>query len=343
MSEMSMPGQAPTGRPEGLLYLAVDFSNLIYRNHHALAAQKREFNSPDGQPTGALMLTLSKIDAARKLLNPDVICAVFEGGGKGARQAIHEGYKSERPPAPDAVRSQTRLAFQLMPLLGINCIREPGKEADDTLISLAVNAKSLRARMVMLSGDKDMYQAVGDGVSILAPDFKGLDLCGPNECMAKFGVRPDQIPDFLALMGDSVDGIPGVEGIGIKTAAALLQAHQSVEGILLALPTLSKGVAKKIEAAGDILLISKRLASPLPGELEIPWTAMDAQPQWSVAADKLEVLGFKTFVKTLRARAKKEQGSAGVASPAATSVAPEAAPASEPDSVAVGEQRGFKF
>ncbi len=304
------------------LAVLIDFSNLMYRNYHALRAQeegairsakskaqaentpyvepKPRFSAPDGTPTGALLLSLNKIDTVIRKLKPSCVALVLEGGGKQERVKVFADYKANRKPADDGLKKQMELAQSICASLGIAILKAPAREADDVLVGAAARLSESGFNCVLCTSDKDMYQSIGPNVGILPIDFKEVVIEGSASCEKKFGVTPDKIVDYLSLVGDAVDGIPGVPQIGPVSAVKLLNEFGSVEQLIEKakeglLPP--KSAVKILEHEAQ-LRMSKQLASALP--LEHGWEQM-----WSVeknmvhAQEILRQLNMNSFLKKI--------------------------------------------
>lgn len=207
--------------------LLIDALGAAYRAFHAIPP----LTARDGTPTNAV---LGFVKAVRHLLErykPSHCAAVFDGGLPVERLQRLPGYKANRPPMPDALRSQLSLVEKYLEAEGIVHLRIDAQEADDVIASLAVRAAEDGAEVKIASTDKDLYQIVSERIK-LVPPVKDSREIGPSEVAQKTGVPPSLIADWLALVGDSVDNIPGIPGIGEKTAAKLLAEYGSLEGLL---------------------------------------------------------------------------------------------------------------
>ncbi|MGZ8144391.1 MAG: 5'-3' exonuclease, partial [Methylosarcina sp.] len=188
--------------------ILVDGSSFIFRAYHALPP----LTSPKGMTTNAI---LGVSNMLRKLIaeyHTDYIAVVFDAPGKTFRNALFEAYKAHRPPMPDDLREQIEPLHNLVRTMGLPLIMQPGVEADDVMGALAQQAVQQGFDVIISTGDKDMAQLVNEHI-ILENTMSNsrMDVQG---VIAKFGVRPDQIVDYLALMGDSIDNIPGVPKVG---------------------------------------------------------------------------------------------------------------------------------
>jgi DNA polymerase-1 len=211
----------PTKKPVVL----VDGSSYLYRAFHALPP----LTTSSGQPTGAVRGVVSMLKKLRKDYDPEYMAVVFDAKGKTFRDDLYEQYKANRPPMPDDLRPQVEPLHALVKALGMPLIIEEGVEADDVIGTLAGQLAKDGYPVVISTGDKDMAQLVDDHVTLVnTMTDTVMDEAGVEK---KFGIPPNLIIDFLALMGDKVDNIPGVPGVGEKTALALLTGIGSLEAI----------------------------------------------------------------------------------------------------------------
>ena len=208
----------------------IDGNSLMHRAYHAVPPT---MNAPDGTPTNAvfgfLNMLLKFIDEA----SPDAIVCAFDAGLPAFRKETIEQYKAQRPHMDDELRCQFPVMEELLAAMDIPVVKVEGWEGDDILGTVAARDEALGYESLLVSGDKDVYQLASDKTRIVTTK-KGIsevEIYGPAEVYARYGVTPAQVPDFLGLKGDSSDNIPGVYGIGEKTAAKLLQAYGSLEGI----------------------------------------------------------------------------------------------------------------
>ena len=203
----------------------IDGNQQMYRAYHAI----RGLTGPDGRSTNAVFGFSTML---RKLLadqTPDYIAASFDLAGPTFRDALAADYKANREPMPSDLVDQVPLVHEACVALGVPVLNIEGFEADDVIGTLAQQARGAGFDVALVTGDKDFFQLVSDGVRVYNPKDDGTwyDAAGVVE---KFGVRPDQVVDVLALMGDSVDNIKGVPGIGEKGARELIGAHGSLDG-----------------------------------------------------------------------------------------------------------------
>ncbi len=208
--------------------ILVDGSSYLFRAFHA--TQRADLRTKAGEPTGAIMVVLNMLYKLLDDYSPEQIAVVFDAPGKTFRDDLYDDYKANRPPMPDDLRPQIEPLLQAIEANGIPLIRVEGVEADDVIGTLASEASKRGLETLISTSDKDMAQLVGDDVTLLdtMSDTK-LDIDGVK---AKFGVAPEQIIDFLSLTGDASDNIPGVPGVGPKTAAKWLAEHGTLEAVI---------------------------------------------------------------------------------------------------------------
>jgi DNA polymerase-1 len=232
------------GRLDNVLnrLLIVDGHAYAYRAFHAI----RELRSPSGEPTNAIYGFVKMLAKMRASLKPTHGMVVWDGGLSEVRMAALPGYKQQRPEMPAELRPQLDEIVSYLDAAGIESFRRNGVEADDYIACLAKQASDRGMAVVIASSDKDFMQLVSPQVGLLNPNDKSEMVWTDEQVRAKTGVEPGQIVDWLALMGDSVDNIPGVPGVGPKTATDLLQRFGSVTGLL---GRLSEVKQEKLQAS----------------------------------------------------------------------------------------------
>lgn len=259
--------------------ILVDGSSYLYRAFHAFPP----LTNAGGEPTGAMYGVLNMLKSLLNQFAPTEMAVVFDAKGKTFRDEMFAEYKAHRPPMPDELRSQIEPLHQMIRALGLPLLVVPGVEADDVIGTLAKQAAANGRDVLISTGDKDMAQLVSDKITLI--NTMNNKVLGPQEVREKYGVGPELIIDFLALMGDSSDNIPGVPGVGEKTALALLTGIGSLREIyanLDAVPALgfrgSKTLPAKLELHRDNADLSYALATiKTDVELEpIPLTRQSA-------------------------------------------------------------------
>lgn len=207
------------------LLVLVDGSSYLYRAFHAFPP----LTNKQGEPTGAMYGVLNMLKSLIAQVEPSHIAVVFDAKGKTFRDELFEQYKSHRPPMPDELRSQIQPLHAIIKALGIPLLSIEGVEADDVIGTLAVQASQAGKHVLISTGDKDMAQLVNDHIMLI--NTMNNTLLDREGVIEKYGIPPELIIDYLALLGDSSDNIPGVKGVGEKTAIALLQGIGSMQAI----------------------------------------------------------------------------------------------------------------
>jgi len=235
--------------------LLVDGSSYLYRAFHAMP----DLRGPQGEPTGAMHGMVNMLRRLREQVPAEHAVCVFDAKGPNFRNEWYADYKAHRPPMPEDLAAQIGPIHEVVRLLGWPVLEVPGIEADDAIGTLAVMAERSGHRVVISTGDKDMAQLVTPEVSLVnTMTNESLDEAGVQ---AKFGVPPTRIVDYLTLMGDAVDNVPGVEKVGPKTAAKWIAEHGSLDGVIAAAGAI-KGVAgDNLRKALDWLPQARRLVT----------------------------------------------------------------------------------
>jgi len=281
--------------------LLVDGHYYAYRSFFAI----RGLTNSRGEPTNAVF---GFVKALRKMLSdltPDAAAVVWDAGLPARRMELLPTYKQQREETPDDLGVQFPVIEEAVAALGVRNVSLGGHEADDVIASYVAAARRGGSEVVIATNDKDIWALVGKGVAVYSTnksDLKepgdGFALLGPSEVEAKWGVPPHQIPDVLALTGDAVDNIPGIEGVGPKTAAKLVREHGSAAG-LAADPSAvgNEKLRGKLEAAAgrvrdnlELVRLDDDLPLPVPpGELRI-------QPDPAAVAELARKCGFRSLL-----------------------------------------------
>jgi DNA polymerase-1 len=211
--------------------LLIDANSLIHRAFHALPP----FTSPKGEPTGALYGLASILLKIKKEQKPDYWVAAFDRPERTFRKELLESYKAQRPKAPDELISQIIRARELLDKFGIKFFEQPGFEADDLIASLVKRfKKDENLKIIILTGDLDTLQLVADDKVVVETPKKGVSeiiIYNKKAVQERYGLNPEQLPDYKALAGDPSDNIPGVSGIGPKTASRLFGEFHNLENL----------------------------------------------------------------------------------------------------------------
>lgn len=275
--------------------ILVDGSSFLFRAFHAVPP----LTNADGMPTNAIYGVSNML---RKLINDydtPYFAVVFDAPGKTFRHELYDQYKAHRPPMPDDLRVQIQPLHELIKALGLPLIIEQGVEADDVLGSLAQSAASQGFDVIISTGDKDMAQLVNERITLenTMTNTK-LDMAGVEE---KFGVKPEQIIDYLALMGDAVDNIPGVPKVGPKTAAKWLQQYGTLDNLIAHADEIKGKIGDNLRAALPQLPLSKQLTT-IKCDVALPYGLEDLQrgePHLPALKELLSHLGFSSWLKAL--------------------------------------------
>ena len=242
----------PTIAPNPLVL--VDGSSYLYRAFHAFPP----LTNSAGEPTGAMYGVLNMLKSLISQVQPSHIAVVFDAKGKTFRDEMFEQYKSHRPPMPDDLRKQIQPLHDIIRALGIPLLVIEGVEADDVIGTLAVAASKANQKVLISTGDKDMAQLVDDNIMLI--NTMNNTLLDREAVIEKYGIPPELIIDYLALMGDSADNIPGVAGVGEKTALGLLQGIGSMAEIYANLDKVAELPIRGTKKLGDKLLAEKEMA-----------------------------------------------------------------------------------
>lgn len=242
--------------------ILVDGSSYLYRAYHAFPP----LTNAAGEPTGAMYGVLNMLRSLLQQYHPSHVAVVFDAKGKTFRDDLFEHYKSHRPPMPDDLRAQIEPLHRMVKAMGLPLLSVSGVEADDVIGTLAQQAERAGKPVLISTGDKDMAQLVTPQITLI--NTMNNTILGPDEVCAKYGIPPSLIIDFLALMGDSSDNIPGVPGVGEKTAQALLQGVGGLDALYGNLDQIAgltfrgaKTMAAKLEQHKDVAYLSYQLAT----------------------------------------------------------------------------------
>ena len=278
----------------------VDGSSYLYRAFFALPA----LSNSRGEPTGALLGVANMLHKLVKEEKPDLIAVVFDAPGKTFRDELFEQYKAHRPPMPDDLRAQTQPLLDLVQAMGLPMLRINGVEADDVIGTLAVQAATQNIAVLISTGDKDMAQLVNPHISLInTMTGSRLDREGVK---TKFEVYPEQIVDYLSLVGDSADNIPGVPKVGPKTAAKWLNEYHSLDNLLAHADAITGKVGESLRENIATLELSRKLA-----RIDCAVT-LDSTPETLVAqppaADALRTLCQRYELNTLLRHLESQHG-----------------------------------
>ncbi len=278
--------------PENPLIL-VDGSSYLYRAYHAFPP----LTNSAGEPTGAMYGVLNMLRSLILQYQPTHAVVVFDAKGKTFRDELFEHYKSHRPPMPDDLRAQIEPLHAMVKAMGLPLMAVPGVEADDVIGTLAREAEKVGRPVLISTGDKDMAQLVTPGITLI--NTMTNTILGPDEVVTKYGVPPELIIDFLALMGDSSDNIPGVPGVGEKTAQALLQGLGGLDTLYAEPEKIAgltfrgaKTMAAKLEQNKEVAYLSYQLAT-IKTDVELDLSCEDLLVEQPIADELLTL--FKKY------------------------------------------------
>src|SRR6185436_3710359 len=298
-----------SGDPEKTLLL-VDGSSYLYRAFHALP----ELRSPKtGEPTGAIYGVLNMLRKLASDYKPAALACVFDAKGKTFRDAEYSEYKANRTPMPDDLRSQVEPLREAVAALGWPVLVVDGVEADDVIATLAEEAKHDGWQTVISTGDKDFAQLVEPRVTLVnTMSNERLDIEGVK---GKFGVPPEKFLDYLTLIGDAIDNIPGVDKVGPKTACKWIEKYGSLEGVLEHADEITGLAGENLRKMRDWLPKARQLLTikrdvPLPYKID----QLKSKPDPAVQRAQYERFGFKTWLREL------EDAPAGAAAPVEVSL-----------------------
>ncbi|MDE2147498.1 MAG: DNA polymerase I [Burkholderiales bacterium] len=299
--------------------LLVDGSSYLYRAYHALP----DLRSPDGFPTGALHGFVAMMNWLRERHPAAHAACVFDAPGPTFRDAWYPAYKANRSPMPEPLRQQVEPIHEVVRLLGWPVLQVPGIEADDAIGTLARVAAAGGHRVLISTGDKDLAQLVTPAVTLINTMARPPERLDVDGVRAKFGVPPERIVDYLTLVGDAVDNVPGVEKVGPKTAVKWIAEHGSLDGVLAAAPGMPGAVGENLRKALGWLPQGRRLITvatdcDLAGHVA-GWPSLDAlalrQADAAGLQDFYRRYGFKTWLRELA-------GAAGDPGPALADAGP---------------------
>ena len=301
----------------------VDGSSYVYRAYHALPTR---LTNAQGEPTGAVLVVLNMLQKFLKDYQPRRIAVVFDAPGKTFRDELFTAYKAHRPTMPDELRAQIEPLLSIIRAQGLPLLRVAGVEADDVIGTLACRAAQAGQSVLISTGDKDMAQLVNDSITLInTMNDSRLDRAGVK---TKFDVYPEQIIDYLALIGDSSDNIPGIDKVGPKTGAKLLQQFGSLDGLVAHVAEIPGKVGENLRAGLATLELSRRLAT-IRTDLELPLSLEELTP----GAPDLAALRELYTRYELRALLRQLEGGGDAGTPAAAAnrSAPAGAAAPAPD------------
>ena len=312
--------------------LLIDAYAQIYRGYYAIRALSNSKN----QPTNAVF-SMAKFFLKMYLEEQAAYGAVvFDVGKPAFRLALAPEYKANRPAMPEDLRAQVPHIKALAEAFGWPLLSKEGYEADDLIAAIAKDFDDCQVRIV--SADKDLAQIISNRVKMLIPDPKnsGLEVRGPEEVVTRFDVAPEQVVDYLSLIGDSSDNIPGVAGVGPKTAAALIKKFGSIKAILADINAVeNEKLREKIRNSAEILLKNIELITLKTDIPEKPWDSLETisrkTPDWNKIAGICRELELRSILRELPADAASETPSPAEDDLFAAFTTPPPSPVKPPD------------
>ncbi|MEM8766148.1 MAG: DNA polymerase I [Pseudomonadota bacterium] len=294
-----MAADAPSIKP----LVLVDGSSYLFRAYHALP----DLRTSDNFPTGAVRGVISMIRKLAKDYEGSPIAVVFDAKGKTFRNDLYKEYKANRPPMPDDLREQIQPIHDIIRAMGLPLLIVPDVEADDVIGTLAAEATASKRDTVVSTGDKDMAQLVTDHVTLVNTMTETtMDRAG---VLDKFGVAPEQIIDYLALMGDTVDNIPGVPKVGPKTAAKWLTEHGDLDTIIAKADEFKGKIGENLRGALEQLPLSRELTE-IRCDVELPLAMAELIPETPDEAALLKLFErfeFKAWIEELGGEAPADE------------------------------------
>lgn len=313
--------------------LLIDGNNLFHRAYHALPP----LTDKSGENANAVFGFSNMLLKAVSETNPDYVACAFDTAAPTFRHVEFEKYKAQRPAPPPDLYPQLPKVKKVLDAFGVPFFEKAGYEADDLLATIASKVirshlRGVRGRnrvhlggesgggesgvsakrkfdIVILSGDRDCLQLVDGDIKVQMPGWNltSTTLFGAKEVEEKFGITPAQMVDYKSLTGDPSDNVPGVAGIGPKTAAQLLQKYGTIEGIYEHLDEVAESTKAKLEAGRDVAVAAKGLVK-LDTSVDLPFTINDLHysPNWEKVRAEFEELGFKSIAAKLPGRTDQE-------------------------------------
>jgi DNA polymerase-1 len=284
--------------------LAIDAPSLLYRAFYALP---KSITDGEGRPVNALLGTVNLALWAVEQYAPRAVVWCFGAEAAVYRKELYAPYHADRPEVPDELEPQWRDTRAWYEAFGWSVIEHDTLEADDLLGSLALEEAEAGGDALLYTGDRDMFQCVNDRVKVLFPrgGKDGPELIGPDEVRKRYGVEPEQVPDFIALRGDPSDGLPGAKGIGEKTAKDLLREHGTLEGAIAASVRLRPRVGAALRDGAEDLRAFREIATLVRVPVDLP---ADRPTDWASGAAAARARGMERLASRLEGLAAATSG-----------------------------------
>jgi DNA polymerase-1 len=304
----SKKARGASGRP----FILVDGSSYLYRAFHAMPA----LSNSAGEPTGAVYGVINMLRRLLTEYDPEYVAVVFDAPGKTFRDELYADYKANRPPMPDDLSRQIEPLHDVIRALGLPLLMVPGVEADDVIGTLAKAAEQQQMSVLISTGDKDMAQLVNEHITLVNTMTDSvMDSAGVQD---KFGIRPDQVIDYLALIGDTSDNVPGVPKVGPKTAVKWLAQYDSLDAILEHADDIKGKVGENLRASVQQLPLSRELVT-IKSDLDLeqkPTELIRHEADRGILIQLYQQLEFKTWLSELLASEDETGTAQAVANPA---------------------------
>ena len=284
----------------------IDGNSLMHRAYHAI---QTPMGAPDGTPTNAVFGFMQMFCKFVETAAPDAVICAFDAGRPEFRMQELPSYKAQRPHMDDELRVQFPVVEKLLAAMQVPVVKVPGWEGDDILGTIAARDEALGYETLLVTGDKDACQLATELTRVVTTKkgISDVDIMGPAEVMEKYGVAPDQFIDYLGLMGDKSDNIPGVTGIGPKNATSLLERFGSIEGIYEHIDELRGKQRERLEEERDMAFLSRQIAT-IVTDLDFPLDIEDVQFP-SFTADEVQSAFAEYSLQSPLARVLKLAGS----------------------------------
>jgi len=280
--------------------LLIDGNSLFHRAYHALPP----LTDKKGETANAVFGFSNMLLKAINEIKPDFIACAFDTSAPTFRHIEFEAYKAQRVAPPPDLYPQLPKVKKVLDAFGIEYFEKEGYEADDVIATIVSKCQmsNVKCQIVILSGDRDCLQLVDRGVRVQMPgwNLQETTLYGAKEVKQKYGLDPHQMVDYKSLIGDPSDNVPGISGVGPKTAASLLQKYHTLENLFKHIKEIDEPLKSKLEAGQDIALAAKKLVE-LDRGVDLRFTINDLrfEPDWKQVRREYEELGFKSIVAKL--------------------------------------------
>lgn len=280
--------------------LLIDGNNLLHRAYHALPPLTDKTGEMANAVFGVSNMILKAIDEVK----PTYIACAFDTKAPTFRHVEFEAYKAQRKAPPPDLYPQLPKVKKVLEAFGIKYFEKAGYEADDILATIASRLKTQNSKLqtIILSGDRDLLQLVDGSIKVQMPgwNLNGTTLYGSAEVKEKFGLIPAQMVDYKSLIGDPSDNVPGINGVGPKTAADLLQKYITLENLFVHLDELPNTVSMKLKLGKETALAAKKLVQlDCNVDVEVSMEDLKFNPDWEKVREEYERLGFKSIVAKL--------------------------------------------